>query len=603
MRLTAARPWSGLAGSGRVWPAWIIALVLAVVVVPLTLSSSWQRIDSAAFDLFSTLGPSVPDQPGAIIVAIDEPSMTALAQQWPWPRSRHAELVAALRQAGAKAIAFDIVYAERSQPDQDRALAAVGGPDLVFAADESVIERDYGVTRIVTEPVPEVLGGGTRIGIASLTADGDGGLRRMPGYANGFSAELARAAGADRGEAGQPDRLIQHFGPAGSYPTVSYYQALEPDKYLPPGFFRDQTVVVGFALQAGAEVEAGGVDAFVTPFTRATGLLTPGVEVQATILDNLLHDLAIAPPPRGTGMVLVVLGAFLALASARVRTLGLRVGVSLAVIAAMLLAAWLALRFGRLWLSPVDPAAAFTLVNLGIGVRDFAAERRRRREVQRAFGQYVAPSVVDRIIASPELLQLGGEKRDMTILFADIRGFTTICEAMKHDPIGLTRLINDILTPLSEIVIARGGTIDKYMGDCIMAFWNAPLDDRDHALHAIEAAEAMIAAMPAINETVAARLPGGTASAPGVRIGIGINSGECVVGNMGSTMRFDYSVLGDPVNIASRLESLCKTYDVPLVIGQTTMEAVGTGRVFRQLDRIAVRGRSEAEAIYTVDAV
>lgn len=578
---------------------WATALVVVVLIGLASQTGAWERVARSAFDVLSTLAPPIPDEPGAVIVAIDEPSMAALGEQWPWPRSRHAALVTALRKAGARAIAFDIVFAEPTRPEEDAALAKVGGADLVMAADLSVIDRDFGTVSTRTEPAPQVLAPGTRIGVASLTADRDGGLRLMPGYADGLAAQVLRASGGAPAKAPGAAQLIQHFGPAGSYPTVSYYQALEPEKYLPPDIFRGRVVIVGFALQAGADVEAGGVDAFVTPYTASTRMLTPGAEVQATILDNLRAGLGIDLPPRGTGLALIALGALLALAPLRAGNLALRIAASIAVLALLVALSWLALRFGRLWVSPVEPAGAFALVSLGVGIGDFAAERNRRREVQRAFGQYVSPDVVRQIVARPDLLNLGGEKREMTIMFADIRGFTTICEAMKDDPVGLTQLVNDILSPLSDIVIAKGGTIDKYMGDCIMAFWNAPLRDDDHALHAIAAGEAMLEAMPGINAMVAARLPQGVAGA--VRIGIGINSGECVVGNMGSASRFDYSVLGDPVNIASRLESLCKTYDVPLVVGAATARAVGEARAFRQIDTIAVRGRAEAQPIYTLE--
>jgi adenylate cyclase len=271
-----------------------------------------------------------------------------------------------------------------------------------------------------------------------------------------------------------------------------------------------------------------------------------------------------------------------------------------AAILLVIFVAWLILRFGRLWASPVEPAAALFAVVIATAALDFSIEQRRRREIQGAFSQYVAPQVVQRLIADPSLLNLGGETREMTILFADIRGFTSISEAMKDDPQGLTRMINDILTPLSDIVMEHRGTIDKYMGDCIMAFWNAPLDDPDHALHAVKAGLAMLAAMPGINmkltESVAGR-----ADLPSIRIGVGINSGECVVGNMGSEKRFDYSVLGDAVNIASRLEGLCKTYGTELIIGESVAAQLPSGMVPREIDRIAVRGRSESQSIFTLD--
>lgn len=580
---------------------WATAAVVVLLVGLASHAGAWERLARYSFDALATLAAPRPAEPGAIIVAIDEPSMAASGEQWPWPRSRHAALVAALREAGARAIAFDIVFAEPTKPEEDAALRQAGGADLVLAADDTVIERNFGAIRTRTEPAPQVLAQGTRIGVASLTADSDGGLRVMPRYADGLAAELLRASGEEPPVATQGPQLIQYFGPAGSYPTVSYYQALEPGRYLPPAFFRDQVVIIGFALQAGAEVESGGVDAFVTPYTASTGMLTAGAEVQATIFDNMRAGLAIRLPPPGTGLALIAVAGMLALAPLWARALSLRIAATLAVLIGLVLVSWLALRFGRLWLSPVEPAAAFAFVSLGIGISDFAAERARRREVQRAFGHYVAPDVVRQIVANPGLLNLGGEKREMTILFADIRGFTTICEAMKDDPVGLTQLINAILAPLSDIVIAHRGTIDKYMGDCIMAFWNAPLDDPDHALHAIAAGEAMLGAMAEINAMVAARLPANGPAAD-VRIGIGINSGECVVGNMGSATRFDYSLIGDPVNIAARLESLCKTYDVPLVVGAATVTAVGPRKAFRLLDTIAVRGRSEAQAIYTIEA-
>jgi adenylate cyclase len=174
---------------------------------------------------------------------------------------------------------------------------------------------------------------------------------------------------------------------------------------------------------------------------------------------------------------------------------------------------------------------------------------------------------------------------------------------MKDDPEGLTSIINDILSPLSDIVIAQGGTIDKYMGDCIMAFWNAPLDDPEHALHAAQAAIAMVEALPAINRHVQSRLPDpkGGGEKPAIRIGVGVNSGDCVVGNMGSAHRFDYSVLGDAVNLASRIEGLCKEYGVPVILGEDTAAHVTTALPLCELARVAVRGKATPTALYAID--
>jgi FixJ family two-component response regulator len=227
-----------------------------------------------------------------------------------------------------------------------------------------------------------------------------------------------------------------------------------------------------------------------------------------------------------------------------------------------------------------------------------AAEKQQRHAVQEAFSRYVAPAVVERAVADPEFLNLGGETRDMTILFADIRGFTEISETMKDDPQSLTGIINSVLGDLSEIVQAHGGVIDKYIGDCVMAFWGAPFNDPDHARHAVEAANEMLAAMNDINDKLD-RVGSTRRGLPRIGIGVGVNSGDCVVGNMGSASRFDYSVLGDVVNVASRLVGLSKSYDVDILLGQATVERLPANGAFKEIDRIAVRGRKQREAIYT----
>ena len=227
--------------------------------------------------------------------------------------------------------------------------------------------------------------------------------------------------------------------------------------------------------------------------------------------------------------------------------------------------------------------------------RQLHAEQQRGRELEHAFSHYVAPHVLDRLMADPVGVSLGGETRDISVLFADIRGFTALSELMQDDPQGLMRLSNAILGPLTDIVHAHGGTLDKYMGDCVMAFWGAPHDDPDHAQHAFEAAQAMLGAMDDINAWVTARFAG---ALPTIEIGIGLNSGACVVGNLGSQRRFDYSVLGDPVNVASRLEGLCKVYDTALVVGEATARRLRPGAPLREVDSVLLRGRSEKQRIH-----
>jgi adenylate cyclase len=227
-------------------------------------------------------------------------------------------------------------------------------------------------------------------------------------------------------------------------------------------------------------------------------------------------------------------------------------------------------------------------------------EQRQRRQIRSAFGQYLSPALVEQLAQSPDKLKLGGEEREMTIMFSDVRGFTTISESYKHDPQGLTTLMNRFLTPLTNAILDRKGTIDKYMGDAIMAFWNAPLDDASHQINACEAALDMLERIDGLNklrETEAEH--GGHVYIP-INVGVGLNTGTCVVGNMGSDLRFDYSVLGDSVNLASRLEGQSKEYGFPIIIGSNTALAVKDRFAILELDFIMVKGKKEPEVIYAI---
>jgi adenylate cyclase len=267
------------------------------------------------------------------------------------------------------------------------------------------------------------------------------------------------------------------------------------------------------------------------------------------------------------------------------------------------LAIWCAaaqLAFARgLWLPAVTPLGALAAANATVLLFRYWVVDRDGRRVRSAFRHYLAPDLVNALAAHPERLRLGGETRTMTLLFCDVRGFTSISEGFKADPQALTRLINRFLTPMTDIILARHGTIDKYMGDCIMAFWNAPLDDAEHANHACASALAMVAGLDALNHDLERDAAAAGRPFVPLKVGIGLNTGECVVGNMGSEQRFDYSVLGDAVNLASRLEGQSKTYGVDVVIGEATRAAVPSWAAL-ELDRIAVKGKAEAVRIHVL---
>jgi adenylate cyclase len=577
--------------------------VLAIVtLIAISLSSrlpAWSLLELRSFDYLSTVDDPSPPEGGPVIVAIDEPSLADINVQWPWPRSLHAELVKQLRAAGATAIGLDIIMAEPSTPENDAAVTLAAGPDLVLAGDETLIRTPQADQLIRATPMPQFTKAGARTGLASIELGGDGVFRSIPKYEDGFAAILAQAAGI------KPvfvpgDALIQSFGPSRSYPTVSYYQALDPENLLPKDFFRNRVVLVGLSLQNAPEIDKGGADAFATPYTVHTGKLTAGVEIQATVYDNLSRGLAVAQA--GLLPISVSILAAVVIAAATVwKSTGWLTFV--ACVAAIFIFAGLSyagIRFAHVFLSPLGPTGAYISLAFGQAAFDYAEERRNKKQIIRAFSQYISPDLVKRLSNDPSQLKLGGERRTLSVLFSDVRGFTTIAETMKDDPVQLTGLINRLLTPLSDVVMDHGGTIDKYMGDCIMAFWNAPLDDPKHAYHAVTAALAMQTAIGGLNRQLEAEPRANGMPLHILKMGVGINTGECVVGNMGSTRRFDYSCLGDSVNLASRLEGASKNYGVALLLGEATARQVGDSFTVVELDRIIVKGRTASSPVFTV---
>ncbi|RVK00930.1 adenylate cyclase CyaK [Sinorhizobium meliloti] len=578
----------------------VLAALVAALVSLVSLTGSWSLVDLRAYDYLSILGrPSLPED-GPVIVAIDEPSMAEIGSQWPWPRALHARLIQALRAAGARAIALDVIFAEpAAAPENDQALAEVLGSDVVLAGDETLIRTPQAEQFVRTEPLPVFLERGAKVGIASVDLSGDGTLRQIPSYPDGLAVTLATVAGA---EPAHPPRraLMQTFGPARTYPTVSYYQALDPESFLPEETFRDRVVIVGLSLQNAPTISGGGIDAFATSDTVFSRGLVAGAEIHATIYDNLVHRLFV----KRTGAAVFIAAIVLASLAAALAVLGSTswktLGYGALALILIFLASYGLMRLGHVFVSPLAPALAFLGVAVGQAGLDYAEERRRRRAITRAFSQYLSPALVERLARDPSQLKLGGERRTLTVLFCDVRGFTTISEDMKDDPEGLTTLINRLLTPLSEAVLNRRGTIDKYIGDCLMAFWNAPLDDPDHAVHAVQAARDMLTALGDLNAELEAEAKAAGRPPKTLRIGIGINTGECVVGNMGSARRFDYSALGDAVNLASRLEGASKDYGVPLLLGERTATLAARKFAVAELDRITVKGRSAVSPVFTL---
>lgn len=373
---------------------------------------------------------------------------------------------------------------------------------------------------------------------------------------------------------------LNYRGPAGTFPH--YSAAAVYHGRVPPEAFAGRYVLLG--------ASAGGLhDLKPTPFDPGM----PGMEVQATLIDNAIAGDALRrSTERERGFLAVLLlagGVLFTLALVRVGPLhGLFVALG---VFALLLTADYAFFHTQLQVVGVSfPLAGLGGVYLAVTVSRYVLVGREARFIRNAFGHYLAPEVVEELVERPEALTLGGERRCLTVLFSDVRGFTTLSESM--DPEALGALLNEYMTAMTRIVMARGGTVDKFIGDALMAFWGAPLAREKHPHEAVGASLAMLQRLDALRAGWQQR------GLPAIDVGIGVNTGEMNVGNMGSEDRFDYTVIGDHVNLASRLEGLNKTYGTRLLVSEFTRERLGEAFFCRRVDRVRVKGREDPVAIY-----
>jgi len=356
----------------------------------------------------------------------------------------------------------------------------------------------------------------------------------------------------------------------------------------------DPNEVAGRIMLIGTSAP-GLIDLRATPLDA----VIPGVEIHAQAIEHILAKRALTRPDYAVAAelaVVILLGLAVCFVLPRISAANSAI-LGLAVVTLVFLGGWAFYRYAGLLFDPSYPALALFVLIAAATAYVYRRVEMQRGEVRRAFSHYVAPAVVEQLIANPEKLELGGEVRELTLLFCDVRNFTSISETMTaHE---LTRFINTLLTPLSDIILKHRGTIDKYMGDAIMAFWNAPLDDPDHARNAVLAAREMAESMGSLNAQWQAEAEASKRPFRKVAIGIGVNSGNCCVGNLGSMRRFDYSAIGDDVNVASRYEGLSKTYGLTTVIGEATVMRLPDTRVL-ELDLIRVKGRAQPTRIFTL---
>lgn len=575
-----------------------VALLLAVLGGLLSLTRFWQEVEARGYDLLTVL--TAPDKSALpiTIVGIDEASFAHLGQRWPWSRSLHARLVDRLAASGAAVIAFDVVFSEPGTPAEDAAMAEAirRAGNVVLASDHVYQETAASRQWLRVDPLPRFIQAGAVAGLAGATIDRDTILRRFPLYEDALwrrviqTLQRTRPGLIEEVSVG-PDARIRHLGPPHTFPYIPYYKVLEDDGSLPPGFFQDQIVLVGRDLRASPEVGMAQADMFATPFLLRVSQLVPGVEAHATFVENALAGQVIYPAGSGPALLALLAALGLALpAMLRFHPLGSGLWTGVLAAAAATASYWL-FESKQLWLPVANVLFVLVLFYLTVGLWSYLVERRRATSIKSAFSKYVSPDVVNQMIAEPGRLRLGGERRELTLLFSDLQGFTSISEKLPPDSVA--SLVNLYLTEMTRVIMAERGTVDKFIGDSVMAFWGAPLEDAEHALHAVQAAIAMQSAIDTLQPEFA-RL-----GVSEVRQRIGLHTGEAIVGNMGSDERFDYTALGDTVNLASRLEGVNKAYGTKILVSETTAEALA-GRIgLRTVDRVRVKGKQHPIRIYT----
>jgi adenylate cyclase len=636
---------SDLSGAFR-QPKWLAAVGLTLTALALSLilelTGAIQPYRLKTLDALFRRVPLPAASPQVVVVTVDQPDLDFFKKQgvtWPWPRQLYAPLMDYCHWAGAKAVILDILFTEASSygPEDDQRFAqaakAAGNVAVPFFLSreakppnpsEKVLLQKAGLTipgpppaqqptyRAVITPIPGLLAAARALGNVESRPDPDGIYRRVPlvlpfkdkwlpslGFAafhrfgNPGSLKFAPevlVVGQTRIPLDSQGRFLLKFrGPSRSHQRFAAANVIASDyrrqhglpPICPPKAFAGKWVLVGLTAPGLLDLKASPVAA-----------VYPGVEIHATLLDNLLRGDFLRPLP---GWVLW--GGSLVLSAAMVLVVLYFSGLlaTLAGFAALVLVC-LAVAAGTFhfgwWADPVLPGIAVCLSFVLATAFSYATEGRQKLYIRRMFGQYMSETVINHLLEHPEKLQLGGERRRVTLFFSDLAGFTTISERLSPETV--VALLNDYLSRMTEIILNEAGTVDKFEGDAIMAFWGAPLDQPDQAPRACRAALRQQAALAELNRRFAGQ------DLPPLTMRVGLHTGDAIVGNLGSEKRFDYTAIGDTVNLASRLEGLNKFYGSRVMASEVTVAACAEAVEFRELDLVAVKGKEQAVRVFEV---
>ena len=632
---------------------WMVIIVAAILLgVRVDNGDTVKTLRYKTWDYFQQIHPRNSISDSITVVNITEEDLERYGQ-WPWPRHVMAMLHARIGDAGAILINYNILFAEpdrmsgveylKSMPMTNELREQLGSvlldTDSVFStilkesgnavilmsvkntagvelpSTTQIIEKGnvkpwlYAYQGIVA-PTQKISVGVAGMGVNVTSPEPDAVVRKMPVliringkiYPSMLLENVRLLNGSKRikviaKEHGIDEVLVsKKAGVPVNHNAEMYINYADPEKYVQmtaTEIFSDsfnENKIKGRIVVVG--MDAAGLS--VLKYTPH-GLTTDQM-ISAQALDTLLTGKFLLRTPQADTFEIVfigLLGLLMILLVPRVSVL-FSVPLLLFVTGGISYASFMAYANKGFLVDPSFAVLYVFLIWSHSTYNNFATQSRLRRQIKKQFEHYLDPGMVKKLQKDPSLLKLGGETKTMTFLFSDIRGFTPISEKYKGNPEGLTKLINRFLTRMTDVIIKNGGTIDKFMGDCIMAFWNAPIANPKHRQLAIKSAIEMQTELVKLNKKLNAE------GLPEINIGIGINSGEALVGNMGSEQRFDYSVIGDAVNLASRLESSSKTLGKTLVIGEGTRETIEDHFKFKYIDSITVKGKTEKIKVYTI---
>ena len=580
-------------------------------------------VEQTRLNIFDQYIKSLPDKESEVIMlSIDEESLEKLGQH-PFPRHTYAQMIADLRNSNAGIISFTLMF-----PEPDRF-----GGDEVFASwinDNGIVLSQQADSRGRSDAAPYVgtatLGEGDAydfvpkyeglitnisdleskawgVGLINGKQEIDNITRRIP-LLSQVNGQLYPS---------MPLEIIRVLQDKKSYSLKVDYDGIknvmippyEPIKteydssiWLNTNYVHEEYVYGNELPDLGGKTVIVGLSASGLSAQISTPQgMHPAHHLQASALQTVMDGSSISRPGWAdlAEVMVILIGSLLILISIYYSRVWVGLGVFFVAVVGSITASYIAWTGSSILLDLTYPIIVYILTFASASFNNFYKQFKLRQQIKGQFGTYVSPDLVNQLVQNPDLMKLGGDRKEMTFLFMDICGFTPISEHYKNqnDPEGLVEIINTYLDRMTKIILKNGGTIDKYMGDCIMAFWNAPLDCEDHAYLATKTAiEIERAADELIKELEDKGLPR-------IDVGIGINSGTCIVGNMGSETRFDYSVIGDAVNLAARLEGQTRNYDgVRVLLGEETYKGCTTGK-FSEVDRIKVKGKSEQVRIYT----